>query len=56
MWFVAISGLKINLDKSEFLMGMGDDAEDLAMEIGCKVGRLLLIWVYLWVLPINQWL
>ena len=41
MCFEAISGLKINLEKSElFLVGTGDDAEDLAFEVGCKVGSL----------------
>ena len=41
IWFEAISGLKINLDKSEiYLVGEGEDPEDLAIEIGCKVGRL----------------
>ena len=39
--FEAISGLKINMEKSElFLVGSGDDAEDLAFEFGCKVGSL----------------
>ena len=41
IWFEAISGLKIDLDKSEIcLVGEGEDPEDLAIEIGCKVGRL----------------
>ena len=41
IWFEAILGLKINLDKSElYLVGEGEDTEDLAIEIGCKVGRL----------------
>ena len=39
MWFEAISGLKINLDKSEiFLVGRVDNVEELVFELGCKVG------------------
>lgn len=38
MWFEAILGLKINLDKSEILlMGRVENVEDLALELGCKV-------------------
>ena len=34
-------GLKINLEKSEMiLVGEVDNLEDLACEIGCKVGKL----------------
>ena len=41
MWFEACSGLKINLEKSEFIpVGMVNDIEDLALELGCKVGGL----------------
>ena len=41
MWFEAISGLKVNLDKSElFLVGIVENVEELASELGCKVGRL----------------
>ena len=41
MWFEAISGLKVNLDKSElFPMGNVENMEELAFELGCKVGRL----------------
>ncbi|RVW50744.1 hypothetical protein CK203_076894 [Vitis vinifera] len=37
MWFEAISGLKINLDKSEILpMGRVDNVEELTFELGCK--------------------
>ena len=40
MCFEVISGLKINMEKSElFLAGSGDDAEDLAFEVRCKVGN-----------------
>ena len=36
-----MSGLKINLEKSEMiLVGEVDNLEDLACEIGCKVGKL----------------
>ena len=41
MWFEAISGLRINLDKSEILpVGRVENLEVLALEFGCKVGRL----------------
>ncbi|RVW84966.1 hypothetical protein CK203_039501 [Vitis vinifera] len=41
MWFEAISGLRINLDKSEFCRwGEVENLEVLALEVGCKVGRL----------------
>ncbi|RVW29580.1 Exonuclease 1 [Vitis vinifera] len=37
----AISGLRINLDKSEILpVGRVENLEVLALEVGCKVGRL----------------
>ena len=38
IWFEVFSDLKINLDKSKlFLVVMGNDPKDLAVEIGCKV-------------------
>ena len=41
MWFEAISGLRINLDKSEILpMGRVENVEILALKLGCKVGSL----------------
>ena len=41
MWFEAMSGLRINLDKSELIpVGCVDDVEELAAAIGCKVGSL----------------
>ncbi|RVW54461.1 putative ribonuclease H protein [Vitis vinifera] len=41
MWFEAISGLSINLNKSEILpVGKVENAEVLASELGCKVGSL----------------
>ena len=41
MWFEAISGLRISLDKSEILpVGRVENLEVLALEAGCKVGRL----------------
>ncbi|RVW50222.1 Threonine--tRNA ligase, mitochondrial 1 [Vitis vinifera] len=41
MWFEALSGLRINLDKSEILpVGRVENLELLAIEVGCKVGRL----------------
>ena len=41
MWFEAISGLKINLDKSELIpVGEVSNAEELARVVECKVGSL----------------
>ena len=41
MWFEALSGLKINLNKSEIIpIGTVDNVEELASELGCKVGSL----------------
>ena len=41
MWFEAISGLKINLSKSEIIpVGSVVNVEGLAFELGCKVGAL----------------
>ena len=41
MWFEAIFGLRINLNKSEILpMGRVENVELLATELGCKVGSL----------------
>lgn len=41
MWFEAISGLKINLEKSELiLVGRVPIMEELVDILGCKVGSL----------------
>ena len=41
MWFEALSGLKINLSKSALLLvGSDENPENLAQELGCKVGSL----------------
>ena len=41
MWFEAVSGLKINIIKSEILpIGPVANMEELASELGCKVGSL----------------
>ena len=41
MWFEAISGLRINLDKSELiLVGSVDNLNDLALELGYKLDIL----------------
>ena len=41
MWFEALSGLKINLDKSEiFPIGGRENVEALTVELGCKAGLL----------------
>ena len=43
MWFEVISGLKINLDNSKILpVGRVDNVKELASELGCKVGALLM--------------
>ena len=40
-WFEAASGLRINLAKSEIIpVGKVDEVEELAMELGCRVGSL----------------
>ena len=39
MWFQAILGLRINLNKSEIIpVGRITDVDALALELGCKVG------------------
>ena len=41
MWFEAISGLRINLEKSELIpVGRVENLDDLLVELGCKVGSL----------------
>ena len=41
MWFEALSGLKINLNKSEILpVGPVDNVSELAVELGCGIGSL----------------
>ena len=41
MWFEAMSGLKINLNKSEIIpIGPVTNTEELASELGCKIGSL----------------
>ena len=41
MWFEDLSGLKINLEKSELIpIGRVEGMELLAAMLGCKVGRL----------------
>ena len=41
MWFAALSGLKINLSKSEiFAIGERENIEVLTAELGCKAGSL----------------
>ena len=41
MWFEALSGLRINLSKSEIILVVRmDDAKALATELGYKVGSL----------------
>ena len=41
MWFKAMFGLRINLDKNELiLMGGVENTKPLAADLGCKVGSL----------------
>ena len=40
MWFEALSGLRINLNKSEILRTGSVDNEELAAELGCGIGSL----------------
>ena len=41
MWFEALLGIKINLEKSELIpIGDVEGVEALAAELGCKVGNL----------------
>ena len=41
MWFEAESGLKINLEKSEFIpIERVENIDDLALDFGCRVGSL----------------
>ena len=49
LWFEAIFGLKINLNKNTILpIGNVENIEDLAVELGCRIGVFLpLIWVSL---------
>ena len=41
-WFEALSGLRINLDNSSLLpLGRVENEENLALELGCKIGSRL---------------
>lgn len=41
MWFEAISGLRINLNKSEIIpVGSVSDVESLVYDLGCNIGKL----------------
>ena len=57
MWFEVISGLSINLNKSELLpVGRVESVEVLAAELGCKVGSLPSTYLgLLKVLLISRW-
>ena len=42
MWFEAISGLRVNMDKNELIsVERVENVEDLVAKLGCKVGSLL---------------
>ena len=44
MWFAALSGLRINLNKSEILpVGSVDNVQELAVELGCGIGSCPLL-------------
>ena len=48
-WFEAVSGLRINLAKSEFIpVGEVEEILEMTVELGCKVGQLPS--TYLWLL------
>ena len=41
MWFEAVSGLRINLEKSELILVVRvENIDDLALDFGCRVGSL----------------
>ena len=41
MWFEAVLGLRINLEKSELIpVGRVENMDDLAWEFGCRLGSL----------------
>ena len=41
MWFEVLSSMRIKLNKSEILpIGLVDNAEELAAELGCRIGSL----------------
>ncbi|KAJ9696179.1 hypothetical protein PVL29_008429 [Vitis rotundifolia] len=41
IWFEAVSGLRINLEKSELIpVGRVENIDDLALDYGCRVGGL----------------
>ena len=41
MWFKVVSGLRINLEKSELIpVGRVENMDDLAWDFGCRVGSL----------------
>ncbi|RVW39225.1 LINE-1 retrotransposable element ORF2 protein [Vitis vinifera] len=45
-WFEAASGLRINLDKSALIpVGEVEDIEEMAVELGCKVGLLPIVYL-----------
>ncbi|RVW94927.1 hypothetical protein CK203_034501 [Vitis vinifera] len=54
-WFEVVSGLRINLAKSEIIpVGEVDEILEMAVELGCKVGQLPSTYLGLpWVCPIN---
>ena len=46
MWFEAMSGLRINLSKSDIIpIGSVDNVEELANELGCKVGSIFTLYL-----------
>ena len=53
VWFEALSGLKINLEKSSiFPVGPVGDVEGLALDLGCKIGALPATYLGL---PLGEW-
>ena len=45
-WFEAASGLRINLAKSEIIpVGEVEEVNEMAVELGCRVGQLLAVYL-----------
>ena len=57
MWFEALSGLRINLNKSEIIpVGSVENVQDLASDFGCGIGSFPSSYLGLPLgLSINRW-
>ena len=56
MWFEVVSGLRINLEKSELIpVGRVENIDDLDLDLVVEwVVSRPFIWVFLWVLCLSQ--